>query len=160
MLKPLFGAQGRGLRLLMRRRTTCPSPDEVGGVYYLQRFVAGPGEGWRDFRVFVGRPARGGGHAPARRQLDHQHRPRRPGRSRCRPRGGWPSWRSAAAAAVGADHAGVDLIVDRDGGLQVLEVNSMPAWQGLQSGEPARTSPLQLARHLAARVGLNLRAAV
>ena len=39
----------------------------------------------------------------------------------------------AAAAAVGADHAGVDLIVDRDGGLQILEVNSMPAWQGLQA---------------------------
>ena len=39
----------------------------------------------------------------------------------------------AAAAAVGAAHAGVDLIEDEDGSLLVLEVNSMPAWQGLQS---------------------------
>ena len=39
----------------------------------------------------------------------------------------------AAAAAVGADHAGVDVIADCDGGLQILEVNSMPAWQGLQA---------------------------
>ena len=38
----------------------------------------------------------------------------------------------AAAAAVGADHAGVDLIAGRDGELRILEVNSMPAWQGLQ----------------------------
>ena len=39
----------------------------------------------------------------------------------------------AAAEAVGCDHAGVDLIEGRDGRLLVLEVNSMPAWQGLQS---------------------------
>ena len=38
-----------------------------------------------------------------------------------------------AAAAVGCDHAGVDLIEDSDGRPLVLEVNSMPAWQGLQS---------------------------
>jgi glutathione synthase/RimK-type ligase-like ATP-grasp enzyme len=39
----------------------------------------------------------------------------------------------AAADAVGALYAGVDLIeAADDGGLAVLEVNSMPAWQGLQ----------------------------
>ena len=37
----------------------------------------------------------------------------------------------AAAAAVGAFVAGVDLIDGRHGPM-VLEVNSMPAWQGLQ----------------------------
>jgi glutathione synthase/RimK-type ligase-like ATP-grasp enzyme len=39
----------------------------------------------------------------------------------------------AAAAAVGAFHAGVDLIRDASGAWQILEVNSMPAWKGLQS---------------------------
>jgi glutathione synthase/RimK-type ligase-like ATP-grasp enzyme len=38
----------------------------------------------------------------------------------------------AACAAVGADHAGVDLVRDRDGRLHVLEVNGIPAWRGLQ----------------------------
>ena len=57
----------------------------------------------------------------------------------------------AATAAVGADHAGVDLIADRDRGLQVLEVNSMPAWQGLQ-GVSREDIALHLARHLAGRL--------
>ena len=34
--------------------------------------------------------------------------------------------------AVGADYAGVDIIQGRDGRFLVLEVNSMPAWNGLQ----------------------------
>jgi glutathione synthase/RimK-type ligase-like ATP-grasp enzyme len=39
----------------------------------------------------------------------------------------------AASAAVGADFSGVDIIQSDDGGLLVLEINSMPAWTGLQS---------------------------
>ena len=38
-----------------------------------------------------------------------------------------------AAQAVGADYAGVDLIRDAGGRLLVLEINSNPAWKGLQS---------------------------
>jgi glutathione synthase/RimK-type ligase-like ATP-grasp enzyme len=38
-----------------------------------------------------------------------------------------------AAAAVGAEFAGVDLIRESDGCASVLEVNSMPGWRGLQS---------------------------
>jgi glutathione synthase/RimK-type ligase-like ATP-grasp enzyme len=37
-----------------------------------------------------------------------------------------------AAAAVGADYAGVDLLPSRDGGVFVLEVNGIPGWEGLQ----------------------------
>jgi tetrahydromethanopterin:alpha-L-glutamate ligase len=37
-----------------------------------------------------------------------------------------------AAAAVGATFAGVDIVYDIDGRATVLEVNSMPAWSGLQ----------------------------
>jgi glutathione synthase/RimK-type ligase-like ATP-grasp enzyme len=39
----------------------------------------------------------------------------------------------AAAAAVGADVAGVDLLVGPDGSVVVLEVNGIPGWQALQS---------------------------
>ena len=38
----------------------------------------------------------------------------------------------AAVKAVGAGYAGVDVIRDRAGRHLVLEVNSMPAWSGLQ----------------------------
>ena len=38
----------------------------------------------------------------------------------------------AAAEAVGAAIAGVDVLVGADGAPTVLEVNSMPAWSGLQ----------------------------
>ena len=37
-----------------------------------------------------------------------------------------------ACAVIGADYAGVDFVRDRDGGYQVLEVNGIPAWKGLQ----------------------------
>jgi glutathione synthase/RimK-type ligase-like ATP-grasp enzyme len=37
-----------------------------------------------------------------------------------------------AAAAVGADYAGVDLLTGRDGMTYVLEVNGIPGWKGLQ----------------------------
>jgi glutathione synthase/RimK-type ligase-like ATP-grasp enzyme len=38
----------------------------------------------------------------------------------------------AAAHAVGATIAGVDILVAAEAGPTVLEVNSMPAWSGLQ----------------------------
>ena len=39
----------------------------------------------------------------------------------------------AATRALDMDYAGVDLMRDRSGRLTVLEVNSIPAWRGLQS---------------------------
>ena len=50
-----------------------------------------------------------------------------------------------AAAAVGADFAGVDMIRDAADTLQVLEVNSMPGWRGLQ-----KVAPFSIAGRLAA----------
>ena len=37
-----------------------------------------------------------------------------------------------AAAVVGADYAGVDLLPSSDGQVFVLEVNGIPGWRGLQ----------------------------
>jgi len=58
----------------------------------------------------------------------------------------------AAAAAVGADYGGVDLIRDCDGRLLVLEVNSNPAWRGLQSVAGVDIADA-LARDLLAAIG-------
>jgi ribosomal protein S6--L-glutamate ligase len=46
-----------------------------------------------------------------------------------------PSWEEMAlraAAVVGADYAGVDLLPSTDGAVFVLEVNGIPGWQGLK----------------------------
>ena len=47
-----------------------------------------------------------------------------------------PAWQDCAiraAAAVGADYAGVDLLLSPSGEIFVLEVNGIPGWQGLQA---------------------------
>lgn len=130
VLKPLFGSQGRGLRLI-HNSDELPESDVIDGVFYLQRFVGPEQGGWRDFRVFVS-----GDRALAAMV--------RVGR-------GWitnvkqgadyetmvlderlAGMAVAAAQAVGAGYAGVDITLDRDGSYQVLEVNSMPAWSALQ----------------------------
>jgi tetrahydromethanopterin:alpha-L-glutamate ligase len=50
-----------------------------------------------------------------------------------------------AAASVGAHYAGVDLLSDVKGRVLVLEVNSMPAWRGLQT-----VTTFPIADHIAA----------
>ncbi|MBO0753299.1 MAG: RimK family alpha-L-glutamate ligase, partial [Bradyrhizobiaceae bacterium] len=47
VLKPLFGSQGRGLRLI-HAPDDLPEPAAVHGVYYLQRFVGVDRDGFRD----------------------------------------------------------------------------------------------------------------
>lgn len=128
--KPLFGSQGRGLRLLDRPEDL-PLRDEVWGVWYLQRFVATAGGDFRDFRVFV---SAGSVVAGMVRQsadwVTNVNRGASPGRLTVD--AAMDRLAVEAARAVGAEFAGVDIIAGTDGGLQVLEVNSMPGWRGLQ----------------------------
>ncbi|HWB43532.1 MAG TPA: hypothetical protein VG500_19890, partial [Gemmatimonadales bacterium] len=44
----------------------------------------------------------------------------------------WAGLAVRAAAAVGAEYAGVDLLPAKDGSINVLEVNGIPGWEGLQ----------------------------
>jgi len=60
---------------------------------------------------------------------------------------------------VGADFAGVDILHGADGKPTVLEVNSMPAWSGLQKVAPVRIAAV-LAGDLAAALRERARAAV
>jgi glutathione synthase/RimK-type ligase-like ATP-grasp enzyme len=57
-----------------------------------------------------------------------------------------------AAAAIGADYAGVDLLPSRDGGVFVLEVNGIPGWEGLQ-----RATGIDVAAAIVAQVEARLR---
>jgi len=129
VLKPLFGSQGKALRLIAEP-DALPPPEDVAGVYYLQRYV-GAEAGWHDHRVLV---AAGRALAAMTRRGETWITNIRQGAAAEAWEAGEEAERLAvaAAAAVGADYAGVDLIRDRDGALQVLEVNSMPAWNGLQ----------------------------
>ena len=142
VLKPLFGSQGRGLRLI-RSADELPQPAEVAGVYYLQRYVGVDRGGFHDFRVLVSQSR---AVAAMMRHSTHWVTNVK--------RGAKPvaavadstmkDLAIAATAAVGADFAGVDIIHDAEGKPTVLEVNSMPAWSGLQ-----RTTPLDIAAVLA-----------
>lgn len=134
VLKPLFGAQGFGLKLV-RREADLPPWEEVEGVYYLQRFVAVERDGFRDIRLFV---SHGEVIASMTRHASHWITNVKLG---ARPEPFEPDAEAIdlalrSAAAVGADFAGVDMIRDAADRLQVLEVNSMPGWRGLQKVVP------------------------
>ena len=53
VLKPLFGSQGRGLRLIRKPDDLPQTGDVAGGVWYLQRFVGVERGGFHDFRLLV-----------------------------------------------------------------------------------------------------------
>jgi RimK family alpha-L-glutamate ligase len=134
VLKPLFGSQGRGLKLI-HAEADLPGAG-IAGVYYLQRFVGSERGGFHDFRLFVSH-----GRVVAAMARHAQ------GWITNVKQGGKPVAAVAdaemkelsvrATAAVGADFAGVDVLRGPDGPT-VLEVNSMPAWSGLQKVTPFR----------------------
>lgn len=129
VLKPLFGSQGKGL-LLLESESDLPPPEEVGGVYYLQRYVD-TGPGWHDWRVLVigERPVA----AMIRRGRRWVTNVLQGAECEAASFEGEPGEMAVAAVrAVGAAYAGVDLVRGGDGRFQVLEVNSVPAWKGLQ----------------------------
>ena len=134
VMKPLFGAQGWGLRLI-EDESDLPSLQDARGVFYLQRFVGPARPPFEDMRILVS-----GGEiiAAMRRRSSHWITNVRQG---AKPVAVEPSVREAeialaAAAALGVDFAGVDIINDERGAPLILEVNSMAGWSGLQRVTP------------------------
>src|SRR3954447_1328500 len=147
VMKPLFGSQGKGLRLLGAGEEL-PVGDEYCGVYYLQRFVAGE----CDYRVFV--IAGQAVAAMARRGAGWVHNVALG--AHCAPvvlNDELAGLAQRAVQAIGMDYAGVDLIRDREGRTWVIEVNGIPAWRGLQAVTAidiaARLADDVVSRHLA-----------
>jgi RimK family alpha-L-glutamate ligase len=153
VLKPLFGSQGRGLRLV-ERCEDLPAAEDIGGIYYLQHFVRNRAPGWRDWRVFVI-----GDRAVAAMIRHGKHwRTNASQGAHCEaapPAGAIAALAVEATAAVDANYAGVDIIEDADGRHLVLEVNSMPAWSALQ-----RVTATDIAAALAASLFDRLRPVV
>ncbi len=132
--KPLFGSQGIGLRRYQQRDELSAFSDDQG-VFYLQRYVDS-GETTHDFRVFV----IGGKAVAAMRRsgvswLNNVHQG-----ALCEAVHlddiRLSRLAEEAVAVLEMAYAGVDIIRDRHGRYFILEVNSIPAWKGLQTVTP------------------------
>jgi RimK family alpha-L-glutamate ligase len=147
VLKPLFGAQGIGLRRI-ETAADLPAEEAVGGVYYLQRYVAPGGSGFRDHRLFV---VAGEVVAAMTREAEGWVTNLRQGGRPLllQPDAAMRGMAERATEAVGAHYAGVDIMLDADGAPLLLEVNSMPGWRGLQAVTPHRIADCLAAALLA-----------
>ena len=131
IVKPLFGSMGLGMvrvsdeEMAFRVFRTI---EQIRGVYYLQRTINHAGV---DIRAFViGGRVMG---AIERRSTGWRTNLARGGTARSVVLSEeWSALAVRAAAAAGADYAGVDLLADGDGKVYVLEVNGIPGWKGLQ----------------------------
>ncbi len=153
VIKPIFGSLGQGMvrtdnpEVALRVVRTL---DQVRAVFYVQQAID---HGGRDVRVMVV-----GG-----RVLGAIERQAPPGEWRTNVALGgtarafelpqaWAALAIRAAAAVGADYAGVDLLPSRDGRVFVLEVNGIPGWEGLQAATRVDVAGA-LVEHALKRVG-------
>ena len=156
VLKPLFGSQGKGLKLIGEVagvHHALPALGKAfGGLAYLQRFVPPienpsdhpgdqpgdkkPGFDWRVLVI-------GGQAVTAMRRVSTHWIHNVAQGARCEPAPLTPTLAQLAeraSDALGLDYAGVDLIPSQHG-TQVIEVNGVAAWRGLQ-----RVTPFNIAR--------------
>ncbi|RZL87449.1 MAG: RimK family alpha-L-glutamate ligase [Variovorax sp.] len=134
VLKPLFGSQGKGLQLVGRVDGVHHRLPDIcaayGSLAYLQRFIPAlttPGFDWRVLVV-------GGRATTAMRRVSRHWIHNVALGARCEPAeltAELARLAEGAALALGMDYAGVDLMPSRRG-IQVIEVNGVAAWQGLQ----------------------------
>jgi ribosomal protein S6--L-glutamate ligase len=131
VLKPLFGAEGRGMCRITDSETawrTCRVLEQTGQVIYLQQFVRHPG--W-DLRAFV---LSGRVIASMRRVAGNDWRTNvAQGGTTERVTLSVEEERLAlrAAEAVGCPIAGVDLLPGPGSEMFVIEVNAVPGWKAL-----------------------------
>jgi RimK family alpha-L-glutamate ligase len=132
VIKPLFGSQGQGVRkLAFGEPMPVPMQQYVDGVYYLQQFIQSA-DMPHDYRVFV---VAGKVVAAMKRQGDTWVNNVATGGRCCSTvlTEALTQLALNAAKAVEIDYCGVDIIQALSGEYYVLEVNSIPAWRGLQS---------------------------
>jgi tetrahydromethanopterin:alpha-L-glutamate ligase len=130
VLKPIFGSQGKGLQLL-ENASQWINYEELHGVMYVQEYIDAGERVGVDYRVFVigdqaiasmkrtgeswiTNVAQGGQVESVK--LDQATE----------------QMAIDATRITGLEYSGVDLIRDKQGKFWVTEVNSVPAWKGLQ----------------------------
>ena len=149
VVKPLFGSQGKGLqRVGFVEGVHRPLPALDAGLAYLQRFIepvstlGTPGFDWRVLVI-------GGRAVSAMRRISEHWVHNVAQGARCEAAALTSELASVAeraAQALDMDYAGVDLMPSAHGApIQVIEVNGVAAWQGLQ-----RVSGFNIARAIVA----------
>jgi len=133
VVKPLFGSEGRGLVRVSDRELAWrafSTLERLGSVIYAQKAVRHPGH---DYRAFVLGGAILGAIRRFAPQGDWRTNVAVGGRPEaCRLDSGVARMALAAAEAVSAEMAGVDILTDLDRGEPVvLEVNAVPGWRAL-----------------------------
>ena len=126
VIKPLFGSQGQGVRLVDVNKLPLPMDTFVDGAFYLQSLIKAS----HDYRVFV---VNNQAVAAMRRTGEGWLHNVAQG-AQCESSSDLDVLAIALQAALVLDiaYCGVDVIRDQNGKLLVLEVNSIPAWRGLQ----------------------------
>jgi len=131
VIKPLFGSQGQGVRKLSSKDPLpVPMQQYVDGVYYLQQWIE-TADVAHDYRVFV----IGDKVVAAMKRIGASWVSNVAAGGRCepvQPDDAMANLALQAAKAVEIDYCGVDIIQAASGEYYVLEVNSIPAWRGLQ----------------------------
>ncbi len=134
VVKPLFGSEGRGILRVSNEEMalrTFRTLERLGAVLYIQQFLSGPMFDLRllildgrllgamkrtprpgDFRANISQQGTGEAYEPTKEELDIAKR---------------------AADVTKCVFAGVDLMYDQHYKLQVIEVNAIPGWRGLQN---------------------------
>ena len=128
--KPLFGSQGKGLKIIKNNKLKKNKEQ----VYYLQKLEdikIKSERKWQDFRILVCN-----NKVIASMIRENKKKITNIGQ------GGKPfSFNPSeeikeisikASKLVNADYAGIDLIKDKYGNFKVIEINSIPAWKALQ----------------------------
>ena len=131
VLKPLFGSQGIGVHLV-DKKTGLIHDEKFAGIYYLQRFVERKNNENTDIRVLV---VDGIAKAAMLRRGQDWITNRAQGASceALKVDKEIANLAESACKVLDIDYAGVDLMQDKQGQFYIIEVNSIPAWYGLQN---------------------------
>jgi len=131
VLKPLFGSQGIGVHLV-DKQTGLIHDEKFAGVYYLQRFIKRKDNEFTDIRVLVV----DGIAKAAMLRRGHDWITNRAQGARCealKVDNEIANLAESACKVLDIDYAGVDLMQDKQDQFCIIEVNSIPAWYGLQN---------------------------
>tara|TARA_R110002072_G_scaffold3149_3_gene23403 strand:- start:54946 stop:55875 length:930 start_codon:yes stop_codon:yes gene_type:complete len=130
VLKPLFGSQGIGIHLV-DRKSGLIHDEKFAGIYYLQRFIKRRNNEFTDIRVLV----IDGVAKAAMLRRGHEWLTNRAQGAICEPLimdKTIAGLAESASKVLDINYAGVDLMQDKNGQFYIIEVNSIPAWYGLQ----------------------------
>jgi len=143
ILKPLFGSQGKGIKVLKNNKLS----KTFENVYYLQNFenikTKQLKNNWQDFRILLCQNKVVASIARRnRKRITNISQGAKP--IKINSNNKMKKIAIEASSLVKADYAGVDLIKNKNGDIKVIEINSIPAWKGLQ-----KTSKKNIAATLA-----------